>query len=108
MVVAGVAADTVRLQGEFLAEGIGYFAYAFPIWPRAPQGCEEGLVKGIPAGHYTASKDNKAYAVRAAALLTEGTQRWSTSTLWRAVTNDPEKTHNSQTLCAKMSETSRP
>jgi hypothetical protein len=58
--------------------------------------CEEGLVKGIPAGHYTRSKDDKAYAVRAAALLTEGTQRWSTNALWRAVTNDPEKTHNSQ------------
>jgi len=58
--------------------------------------CEEGLVKGIPAGHYTASKDNKAYAVRAAALLTEGTQSWSTSALWQAVTNDPAKTHNSQ------------
>lgn len=58
--------------------------------------CEEGLVKGIPAGHYTKSKDNKAYAVRAAALLTEGTQSWSRSTLWQAVTNDPEKTHNSQ------------
>ena len=58
--------------------------------------CEEGLVKGIPAGHYTKSKDNKAYAVRAAALLTEGTQSWSRSTLWQAVTNDPEKPHNSQ------------
>lgn len=58
--------------------------------------CEEGLVKGIPAGHYTASKDNKAYAVRAAALLTEGKQSWSTSALWQAVTNDPEKTHKSQ------------
>jgi len=54
------------------------------------------LVKGIPAGHYTASKDNKAYAVRAAALQTEGKQNWSTSALWQAVTNDPEKTHNSQ------------
>ena len=31
--------------------------------------CEEGLVKGIPPGHYTASNDNKAYAVRASALL---------------------------------------
>jgi hypothetical protein len=73
MVVAGVAADTVRLQGEFLAEGIGYFAYfayAFPIWPRAPQGCEEGLVKGIPAGHYTASKDNKAEMFRTGGLVT--------------------------------------
>lgn len=59
--------------------------------------CEEGLVKGIPAGHYTKSKDNKAYAVRAAALLTEGTQSWSRSTLWQAVTNDSEKKlHNSQ------------
>ena len=58
--------------------------------------CEEGLVKGIPAGHYTASKDNKDYAVRAAALLAEGTHRWSTSALWKAVTNDPSKTHNSQ------------
>jgi len=58
--------------------------------------CEEGLVKGIPAGNYTASTDNKAYALRAAALLTKGTRSWSISELWRAVTNDPEKTHNSQ------------
>lgn len=58
--------------------------------------CEEGLVKGIPAGHYKASKDNKAYAVHAAALLAKGTQSWSTGALWRAVTNDPEKTHNNQ------------
>jgi hypothetical protein len=27
--------------------------------------CEAGLVKGIPAGRYTASRDNKACAVRA-------------------------------------------
>ena len=58
--------------------------------------CEEGLVKGIPPGHYTTSKNNKAYAVRAAALLAEGRQGWSTSSLWQAVTNDPEKAHNSQ------------
>jgi hypothetical protein len=58
--------------------------------------CEEGLVKGIPAGRYTTSRDNKAYAVRAVALLTEGTQLRSTSALWRAVTNGAEKTHNSQ------------
>jgi hypothetical protein len=54
------------------------------------------LVKGIPAGRYTTSKDNKAYAVRAAQLLREGTQGWSTSSLWREVTDDPVKTHNSQ------------
>ena len=58
--------------------------------------CEEGLVKGIPAGHYKASKDDKGYAVRAAELLREGKQSWSTSSLWRAVTDHPEKTHNSQ------------
>jgi hypothetical protein len=58
--------------------------------------CEEGLVKGIPAGHYTASRDNKDYAVRAAGLLTEGKQNWSTSSLWRAVADDPEKAHNGQ------------
>jgi hypothetical protein len=58
--------------------------------------CEEGLVKGVPAGRYSASKDNKDYAVRAAALLTEGKQSWSTSALWRAVENDPEKPHNGQ------------
>ena len=58
--------------------------------------CEEGLVKGIPAGHYAASADNKSYAVRAVALLTEGKQNWSTSTLWRAVEDDPERTHNGQ------------
>jgi len=58
--------------------------------------CEDGLVKGIPAGQYTAAKDNKACAVRAAELLSEGTQRLSISELWRAVTDDPEKAHNSQ------------
>jgi hypothetical protein len=58
--------------------------------------CEEGLVKGIPAGLYKASKENKAYAVRAVTLLTQGTQHWSTSALWRAVTNGVDKAHDSQ------------
>jgi hypothetical protein len=73
----------------------------FVYWLSPPRGaflglCEAGVVKGILAGHYTASKDNKAYAVGAAALLTEGTQSWSTSALWQAVSNDPKKTHNGQ------------
>jgi F0F1-type ATP synthase membrane subunit c/vacuolar-type H+-ATPase subunit K len=54
------------------------------------------LVKGIHAGNYGASKDNKALAVRAAALLSEATQSWSTSALWQAVAEDPEKAHSSQ------------
>lgn len=58
--------------------------------------CEEGLVKGILPGLYAASRNNKAYAVHAAALLAEETQNWSTSALWRAVSNDPELTHSSQ------------
>lgn len=67
----------------------------------APRGaflglCEEGLVKGIPAGSYAASKDNKTYAVRAVALLADETQKLSIGSLWRAVANDPEKEHNGQ------------
>jgi|SRR5450631_948356 len=58
--------------------------------------CEEGLVIGIPPGHYSASRDDKAYAVHAAALLSEEAQSWSTTALWRAVTDDPEKPHSSQ------------
>jgi hypothetical protein len=58
--------------------------------------CEEGLVKGIPAGSYAASKDNKAYAVRAVALLTEGTESRSRSALWRAVTEGVDIKEDSQ------------
>jgi hypothetical protein len=58
--------------------------------------CEDGLVRGIPAGKYTASKDNKAYAVQAAALLTGESRKWSVGELWRAVSNNREKAHNSQ------------
>jgi hypothetical protein len=57
--------------------------------------CEEGLIKGIPAGRYQASKDNKAYAVHAVALLAEGEQTWSVSSLWKKVA-DPSRTHNHQ------------
>lgn len=58
--------------------------------------CEEGLVQGIPAGDYSAAKGNKEYAVRAVALLTEGTQRWSRSALWQAVTEGSEKKETGQ------------
>jgi len=58
--------------------------------------CEEGLVKGIPAGSYTRSKDDKAFAVRAVALLVEAKQSWSIGSLWHAVANDPGKIHNCQ------------
>lgn len=58
--------------------------------------CEAGLVKGIPAGSHAKSQDSDAYAVRAVALLAEGTQRWNTSALWQAVTHGDAKPHNSQ------------
>jgi hypothetical protein len=58
--------------------------------------CEEGLVKGIPAGHYAATRDNKTCAVRAATLLIEAKQGWSVSALWQAVTDNPEKPHGGQ------------
>jgi hypothetical protein len=58
--------------------------------------CEEGLVKGVTAGHYTKSRDNKDYAVRAAKLLISGTRTWSKTSLWLAVTKGAEKVHNSQ------------
>jgi len=106
-------------EAAILAAGQGFSASSNPVvrWDNAmqklyptsptarkkgcPRGvflglCEEGLVKGIPAGKYTASKDNKAYAVRATALLSEGKQSWSVNGLWRAVSSDPEKAHNSQ------------
>ena len=58
--------------------------------------CEEGMVKGIPPGDYTSSKDNKAYAVRAVALLKEASQHWSRSALWQAVTEGGDKQENGQ------------
>jgi hypothetical protein len=57
--------------------------------------CEEGLVKGIPAGQYKASTEHKSYAVNAVTLLAEGKQIWSATSLWRVVAK-PETTHNSQ------------
>ncbi len=67
----------------------------------APRGaflglCEAGLVKGIPAGQYSASKINKDYAVHAAKLLVEGTPASSRSALWRAVAGSGEEQENGQ------------
>jgi hypothetical protein len=58
--------------------------------------CEEGLVVGIDKGEYTKSKEHKEYAVRAAALLLEGKQRWSRSSLWQAVAEGTSKQESGQ------------
>jgi len=58
--------------------------------------CDEGLVKGIPAGDYSKSKNNKDCAVRAVALLVEGSQHWSRSALWQAAARDAGEQENGQ------------
>lgn len=61
--------------------------------------CEQGLVKGIPAGQYgssnSAGSKNKAYALRAVELLTAGTHKTVTQ-LWSEVTEGDESPHASQ------------
>ena len=66
----------------------------------APRGaflglCEEGLVRGIPAGQYAPSNQNKTYALRAIALLQAGTHR-TVNALWVEVTEGDEIEHNAQ------------
>jgi hypothetical protein len=57
--------------------------------------CEAGLVKGIPAGQYAPSNKDKAYALRAVALLNAGTHK-TVTTLWAEVTDGEAIPHNSQ------------
>lgn len=57
--------------------------------------CEEGLIKGVPAGNYTRSRLNKKYAVDAVNVLKSNPNvEFSAQTLWRNVA--PCKTHNDQ------------
>jgi hypothetical protein len=61
--------------------------------------CEEGLVKGIPAGQYgvwtSSGSRNKAYAVKAVELLKAGTHK-TVSTLWAEVAEGDKTEHGSQ------------
>jgi hypothetical protein len=57
--------------------------------------CEAGLVKGIPAGQYAPTNKDKAYALRAIALLNAGTHK-TVTTLWAGVTDGEILPHNSQ------------
>ena len=47
--------------------------------------CEEGIIVGIPAGKYTRSITNKAYAVKAVEILRKSQQNISQSELWKMV-----------------------
>ncbi len=60
--------------------------------------CEEGIVAEVPAGSYTRSRDNKGYAVSAAAFLARepALANASPRTLWSRVLAGHSKRHNSQ------------
>lgn len=58
--------------------------------------CEEGLLKGVPAGNYTHSKKSKMYAVAAAyALRDQPELALNKSELWRKV-SEPGTAQNSE------------
>jgi hypothetical protein len=60
--------------------------------------CEDGRVAGVPAGNYTRSRDNKAYALRAVALLIAepALANADPKALWERVMNGDPKAYNSQ------------
>ena len=60
--------------------------------------CQAGLVRGVPAGDYTQSLDNKRYAIRAVELLSDNPSlaQAGPGRLWECVMNGEKKTHNSQ------------
>ena len=59
--------------------------------------CEEGYVRGVPAGDYTRSKSNKDHAISALNILRKSPHLASDTTkLWRKVLNGDSKTHNEQ------------
>jgi hypothetical protein len=60
--------------------------------------CEEGRVTGIKPGSYTPSKENKADAVKAAALLERepALARGGSMALWNRVLGGRTKRHNAQ------------
>ncbi len=59
--------------------------------------CEEGMVKGIAPGSYTASKQNKSYALQAySLLLSDSSLSKDSQNLWKKVIGGGEKVHNNQ------------
>ena len=47
--------------------------------------CEEGIVVGIPAGKYTSSKKNKAYAIKAVGMLRKSERKLNQNDLWTEI-----------------------
>jgi hypothetical protein len=111
MTFGNVAVEAVRVcRTEKIAPEAGWIravGFAFPSsksmreksCPRSSflGLCDEGLVKGISAGEYTASLKNKAYALAAVSKLRVNpdlTER--PQVLWEAVMNGKTKAHNEQ------------
>ena len=58
--------------------------------------CGEGLIKGVPKGNYTNSKENKKYALKAVEILKKNPHlAFNINALWNEVVDEP-KVHNSQ------------
>jgi hypothetical protein len=55
--------------------------------------CERDWLRAYPQ---VTSHRRTTRLMQSAALLSKGTRSWSASALWQAVSNDSEKTHNSQ------------
>ena len=59
--------------------------------------CEEGMIVGVPSGHYTDSYENKSYAVKAVKLLlSDASLVHNASRLWLKVLEGEKKEQNSQ------------
>ncbi|MGI9250321.1 MAG: DUF6979 family protein [Pseudohongiellaceae bacterium] len=66
-----------------------------------------GLIRGVPSGEYTKSKDNKRYALQAVSLLKENPKLANDiKCLWECVMQGEKKTHDGQmnVVCALWSE----
>lgn len=59
--------------------------------------CEEGLIKGIPAGDYSAGEKNKKHTLKALQLLKEKANwKLNKTQWWNAATKDNPISHNHQ------------
>ena len=59
--------------------------------------CQQGLVRGVPGGRYTASKKSAGYAVSAAAILRNRPELADRPIdLWNTVVRNQPKAHNQQ------------
>ena len=111
-----IAARMQESHGKALTAAERWDAAVKQVYPTSPAGqqkgaprvtflglAEAGLAKGVRVGGMsdgtakgaTASSKGKDYACEAVRLLKAGTHK-TVSELWSAVSDDPEKAHNSQ------------